>query len=221
MTQAVEVLYLFAPGRIFQWIGKSMDSLVKEVIPLLQYLLPGFLATWIFYSLTAFKRPDTFGQIVQALIFTFVIQSLVVGLEGFLLLAGERFFSVGVWDRKSEALWSAVIAVVMGFLSCHVANGDKLHALLRKLNITTQNSFPSEWYSAFLSRQGFVILHLIGGKRLFGWPSEWPSEPAHGQFVLEFHRWIDNDDNPLPVRAKVIVIDASKVQWVEFATTIG
>lgn len=45
-----------------------MDDLVKEVIPLLQYLIPGFVSTWIFYTLTAFKRPDTFGQIVQALI---------------------------------------------------------------------------------------------------------------------------------------------------------
>lgn len=198
-----------------------MDGLVKEVIPLLQYLLPGFLAAWIFYSLTAFKRPDTFGQIVQALIFTFVIQSLVVGLGTLLLLTGEHFFSVGAWDKKSEALWSAVIAVVMGFLSCHVANSDKLHALLRKLKVTTQNSFPCEWYSVFSSRRGFVILHLIGGKRLFGWPSEWPSEPSSGQFVLEFPSWIDTDGNPLPGRVEVIVIDASKVQWVEFTTTIG
>lgn len=44
-----------------------MDDLVKDIIPLLHYLIPGFLSTWIFYSLTAFKRPDTFGQIVQAL----------------------------------------------------------------------------------------------------------------------------------------------------------
>jgi len=221
MTQAVEVLYLFALVRIFNGLERAMDSLIKDVIPLLQYLLPGFLAAWIFYSLTAFKRPDTFGQIIQALIFTFVIQSLVVGLEGLLLLMGERFITVGVWDKKLEALWSAVIAVVMGFLSCHIANSDKLHALLRKLKVTTKNSFPCEWYSAFLSRQGFVILHLIGGKRLFGWPSEWPSEPASGQFVLEFPSWIDKDGNPLPSRAEVIVIDASKILWVEFATKIG
>ncbi|GEM_PF-6301294 len=43
-----------------------MDDLVKEIIPLLQYLIPGFLSAWVFYSLTAFKRPNTFGQIVQA-----------------------------------------------------------------------------------------------------------------------------------------------------------
>ena len=43
-----------------------MDDLVKEVIPLLQYLIPGFVSAWFFYTLTSFKRPDTFGQIVQA-----------------------------------------------------------------------------------------------------------------------------------------------------------
>jgi hypothetical protein len=46
---------------------RIMDDLVKEVIPLLQYLIPGFVSTWIFYTLTSFKRPDTFGQIVQAM----------------------------------------------------------------------------------------------------------------------------------------------------------
>lgn len=198
-----------------------MDDVVKEVIPLLQYLIPGFLAAWIFYSLTAFKRPDTFGQIVQALIFTFVIQSLVAGLGALLLLTGERFFSVGLWDKKSEALWSAVIAVVLGFLSCHVASNDKLHSLLRRLEITRQNSFPCEWYGVFSSRRGFVILNLIDGKRLFGWPTAWPSEPEKGQFVLEFPSWIDSEGKLLPSRAGVVVIDVSKVQLVEFAKTIG
>jgi hypothetical protein len=36
-----------------------MDDLVKEIIPLLQYLIPGFLSAWVFYSLTAFKRPGS------------------------------------------------------------------------------------------------------------------------------------------------------------------
>lgn len=198
-----------------------MDDLIKEVIPLLQYLIPGFLAAWIFYSLTAFKRPDTFGQIVQALIFTFVIQSLVVGLGALLLMIGERFFSVGLWDRKSETLWSAVIAVLLGFLSCHVASSDKLHSLLRRLKVTTQSSYPCEWYSAFSTRKRHVVLHLINGRRLFGWPIEWPSEPARGQFVLGYPCWIDDAEKGGHSGAEVIVIDVSKVQWVEFLQTKG
>ncbi|HEF4758300.1 TPA: hypothetical protein SAN82_000699 [Pseudomonas putida] len=198
-----------------------MDDLIKEVIPLLQYLIPGFLAAWIFYSLTAFKRPDTFGQIVQALIFTFVIQSLVVGMGALLLVAGERFFSVGLWDRNSETLWSAVLAVLMGVVSCHVASSDKLHAFLRKLKITRQSSYPCEWYSAFSTRQRHVVLHLIDGKRLFGWPIEWPAEPGGGQFVLEHPHWIEDTGQRFHTGAEVIVIDVSKVQWVELLKTIG
>lgn len=150
-----------------------------------------------------------------------MIQSLVVGLGALLLLTGERFFSVGAWDRKSEALWSAVIAVLLGFLSCHIASSDKLHALLRKLKITTQSSYPCEWYSAFLSRKRYVVLHLVDGKRLFGWPTEWPSEPARGQFVLEYPSWIDGANKPFHTGIEVIVIDVSKVQWVEFTKTTG
>ena len=198
-----------------------MDDLIKEVIPLLQYLIPGFLAAWIFYSLTAFKRPDTFGQIVQALIFTFVIQSLVVGMGTLLAVTGERFFSIGLWDRKSETLWSAVIAVLLGFLSCHIASSDKLHALLRRLKITRQSSYPCEWYSAFSTRQRHVVLHLVDGKRLFGWPIEWPAEPARGQFVLEHPHWIEDTGQRFHTGAEVIVIDVSKVQWVELLKTIG
>ncbi len=70
-----------------------MDDLVKDIIPLLQYLIPGFLSTWIFYSLTAFKRPDTFGQIVQALIFTFVIQGAVLAVGNLCLWIGSKGFS--------------------------------------------------------------------------------------------------------------------------------
>ncbi|WP_077047700.1 DUF6338 family protein [Pseudomonas sp. KK4] len=198
-----------------------MDDVVKEVIPLLQYLIPGFLAAWIFYSLTAFKRPDTFGQIVQALIFIFVIQSLVAVLGALLLDMGERFFSVGLWDRKSEALWSAVIAVLLGFLSCHIAGSDKLHFLLRKLKVTRRSSYPCEWYSAFSTRQRHVVLHLIDGRRLFGWPTYWPSEPASGQFVLEYPHWIDEGSKGAHIGAEAIVIDVSKVQWVELLNTKG
>lgn len=198
-----------------------MDDVVKEVIPLLQYLIPGFLAAWIFYSLTAFKRPDTFGQIVQALIFTFVIQSLVAGLGAFFLMIGERYFSVGVWARTSETVLSVVVAVLLGFLSCYVASSDKLHGLLRKVKITRQTSFPSQWYSAFSTRPRFVVLHLLDNRRLYGWPIEWPAEPTRGQFVIEDPSWLDIAGKEFQIGAEAIVIDASCVQWVEFSQQNG
>lgn len=193
-----------------------MDDLVKEVIPLLQYLIPGFFAAWIFYSLTAFKRPDTFGQIVQALIFTFVIHGIVWLIGLVLLQIGQCWGSLGTWDDKSQAVCSGVVSVLTGSLSCYLANNDKLHEWLREKNITKQTSYPSEWFSAFSSHQRFVVLHLVDERRLYGWPTEWPSEPSSGQFVINDPSWLDDKGNELPLAAELFVIDASKVQWVEF-----
>lgn len=90
-----------------------MDDLVKDIIPLLQYLIPGFLSTWIFYSLTAFKRPDTFGQIVQALIFTFVIQGAVLAVGNLCLWVGSKGFSLGSWDDRAQTLWAFVFSLML------------------------------------------------------------------------------------------------------------
>lgn len=193
-----------------------MDELVKEVIPLLQYLIPGFLTAWIFYSLTAFKRPDTFGQIVQALIFTFVIHGAVMIVKAGLLWIGEKWFMIGLWDIKTEASWSFVIAVGIGFLSCFLATNDKLHEWLRAKNITKQTSYPSEWYSTFARNERMVVLHLNDERRLYGWPFEWPADPTSGQFVIEGPSWLKDDGTEMLIGAEFIVMDSSKVQWVEF-----
>ncbi|MEN0105741.1 MAG: DUF6338 family protein [Pseudomonas sp.] len=195
-----------------------MDDLVREVIPLLQYLIPGFLAAWIFYSLTAFKRPDSFGQIVQALIFTFVIHG-VVGALGWLLTGfGEHVFAVGPWGPVSHSFCSFFVAVLLGLASCYSANNDRLYRFLRRRKITRETSYPSEWDSAFSLYPGFVVLHLLDGRRLYGWPTHWPPYSSSGQFVIQAPSWLDQDGVETPLSADGMVIDVSKVQWVEFSS---
>lgn len=193
-----------------------MDDLVKEVIPLLQYLIPGFITAWIFYSLTAFKRPDTFGQIVQALIFTFAIQLIVLAVGTLLSWIGTMGVSFGPWDTKAQTAWSAITAIALGLLSCYFANNDNLHSWLREKEITKQTSHPTEWYSAFSKHKRFVVLHLADERRMYGWPLEWPTEPTQGQFVIQEPSWLDDAGKEIPMLAEIFVIDASKVQWVEF-----
>ncbi|MFJ7007646.1 DUF6338 family protein [Pseudomonas putida] len=193
-----------------------MDDLVKEVIPLLQYLIPGFLSAWTFYTLTSFKRPDTFGQIVQALIFTFLIHGVVIGLRELFYVIGERWFDFGLWDAKSQTIWSAIVAVSLGLISCYLVTSDRLHVVLRWAQITRKTSSPTEWYSAFSSKKRFVVLHMIDERRLYGWPREWPSEPSQGQFVIEEPAWLNDDGSEISLAAELLVVDATKVQWVEF-----
>ena len=44
----------------------------NEVVSVLVFLLPGLVASAIFYSLTSHPKPNEFGQVAQALIFTIV-----------------------------------------------------------------------------------------------------------------------------------------------------
>lgn len=62
-----------------------MNALTGNVVDLLTFLLPGFVAAAVFYSLTPFPRRDPFERTVQALIFTILIQAAVVVVQSSLL----------------------------------------------------------------------------------------------------------------------------------------
>jgi hypothetical protein len=59
-------------------------------------------------------------------------------------------------------------------------------------------------------------LQLNDERRLFGWPLEWPSGPSEGQFILLNPQWLGDGGEVLTFGAELMVIDSSKVQWVEF-----
>ena len=46
----------------------------SEIVSVFIFLLPGFVAATVFYSFTAYPKPNEFGQVVQALVFTMVGQ---------------------------------------------------------------------------------------------------------------------------------------------------
>jgi len=104
----------------------------------------------------------------------------------------------------------------LGLLSCWLSTSDKLHGWLRNKDITVKTSYPNEWYSTFARYKRFVVLHLNDERRLYGWPAEWPSEPAQGQFVIQNPAWLNAAGETQPNGAEFVVIEASKVQWVEF-----
>lgn len=193
-----------------------MEGIGKDAVQLLQYLLPGFLAAWVYYGLTPYKVPSQFERVVQALIFTLIIQAAVylerVGLERL-----GRPWKLSISDEPSHLLASAISALVIGCIFSLCANHDLFHALARKLRITTETSYPSQWYSAFCSDVTYVVLQLTDDRRIYGWPREWPSDPAQGHFVLEQPSWLTEDGrNEEITGVSDILIAVSDVRWVEF-----
>lgn len=193
-----------------------MTELPAEAIKLLTYLLPGFTAAWLFYGLTSHQKPSQFERVVQALIFTFVIQVFLQPLKWLLLMAG-RIVSIGPWGEASELFMSFSLAIALGALVAYFTNNDSFHKKLRQFGFTSRTSHPSEWFSAFTDHVTYVILHLKDGRRLYGWPKEWPIDPQHGQFYIQVPSWIDEDANAIDLpQLDGILVHVKDVDWVEF-----
>ncbi len=183
---------------------------------LLLFLLPGFVAAAIFYSLTSYPKPSQFERVIQALIFTLFIKATVI-ITGYLFIKTGNFNSIEEWNRGTLSFISSIaIAVIFGLVLSYLANNDTIHKWLRCIGITKETSFPSEWFSSFL-KPAFVILHFNDGSRLYGWPAEWPSEPTKGHFSIVDPSWISKEGKEERITGvSNILIDVKDVRWVEF-----
>lgn len=192
------------------------QELASEFISVLKYLLPGLMAAWIFYGLTSHPKPSQFERVVQALIFTFIINSLVPITKAIFEWIGKTW-SFGPWGSLSEIVSLLVFSVLLGIAIAHLTNKDSLYKFLRNKGFTTRTSHPSEWYCVLSEKQKFVILQLQDGRRLYGWPKEWPIEPEKGQFYIMIPSWIDDEGTLVDLpELDGILISAKEVKWIEF-----
>jgi hypothetical protein len=192
-----------------------MESLSADIVALLRYLLPGFLAAWIFYGFTSYIKPSQFERVIQALIFTLIAHSVSYGFQSALLWAG-KFYVAGVWNEQSAQIASIFSASLVGFVFAYFANTDRFHSLARKIGITKETSYPSEWYGVFSKNISYVVLHLKDGRRIYGWPTEWPSDSSKGHFSLEQASWLEKLEEKPITGVKYMLIQAEDVKWVEF-----
>lgn len=192
-----------------------MDNLFSNAAPLLTFLLPGFLSAWIFYGLTSHPKPTQFERTVEALVFTFVIHAVTQTVRVILEMIGP-YWSAGPWNETGQLIISVVLAVLLGLALATAVNKDLFHAWLRKKGFTSRTSHPSEWFCVLDRNPAFVVLQLKDGRRLIGWPKEWPVSPSSGQFYIQMPAWIleDGGTSDLP-ELDGILIHATDVQWVE------
>ena len=145
----------------------------SEAVAILSFLLPGLVAVAAFHMFTSHPRPSEFERIVQALIFTILVQAIAE----LALWIGRLLGHDVQWREESEFMVSVGIALILGLIAVYLSNTDTLHRFVRFLRLTKETSYPSEWYSAFHHNPDcYVVLHLQGQRRLYGWPEEWPSQ---------------------------------------------
>lgn len=192
-----------------------MNEIVNEVLPVVQSLLSGFVATVIFYWLADAIKPSQFERVIQALMCTGVIQLLVAILEAVCLFIG-RWYSFGHWTPQTGTAWSIMLAVTMGLMLAFLSQQDALYRLARRLRFTSKASI-SEWGFAFSRNlDRWVVLHMRDGRRLMGYPDVWPVDPQAGHFLLGFPAWlVEGEIIEVKDTARLLIANAD-VQWVEF-----
>ena len=190
-----------------------MNWASSEVVTILTFLLPGFVATAIFHSLTAHPKPNEFDRIIQALIFTTVVQAIVKGIP----LVGSLAGVAPLWTGESEIVVAVLVAVAVAVVAVYASNHDTLLRFLRWIGLTRETSYPSEWYSAFARNPDcYVVLHLKGERRLYGWPEEWPSRPDQGHFRIAEAEWLTEEGRQPITGVSVILVPGDEVEVVEF-----
>ena len=136
----------------------------QTIIDVLTFLLPGFVSAALLHSLTPTPHPIPFERVVQALIFTIVIQAGTSGVATGLIGIGSRFGSIGLWSEQTRIVWSLVLAGLLGVVLAWIQNTDQLHSRLRKLRIITRPQL----------HQPLVEIHRLEAHSSAVRPRAWP-----------------------------------------------
>ena len=200
-----------------------MSWATNGIIEVLIFLLPGFVATAVFYWLTSHLKPDHFSQVMHALAFTMVVQTIA----GMLVLLGALDLFAWTQTTQGDMLVRLLIGIVVGAITVWNSNRDVLHGVLRRIGITRETSYPSELYSAFEHHPDcYVVLHLTGERRLYGWPEEWPRRLDRGHYRLLEGEWLtegqevrvssSRQTNGEETSVVAYVVPADQVEMIEF-----
>lgn len=188
-----------------------METASSETIGILGFLLPGFVAAAVFHAFTSHPKPGPFERVILALMFTAIAQTLVAPLPSSIRPVEIEIGGGVAWDP----IWAMAFAVIAAFIVVVAVNYDLVHRALRALRVTKETSYPSPWYSSFFrNTDRYVVLHLIGGERLFGWPEEWSNDPANGHIRLIEAEWLGQGPRE-PTEAEILV-NVEDVRMVEF-----
>jgi Family of unknown function (DUF6338) len=195
---------------------KNLKEL-SDLIPVLVFLLPGFVSSGIVALLVIRKPAEPFGQVIEAFIFTMlnlalftVLRSVVMRIPG-LRLNNRDFFTSG------NLLMMTFCAVVVGLAWSYEANNQIIFRLLRKLKLTGRTTKPSVWIDVFSENRTYVVVHLKDERRVYGWPRRYSDDASERVIYLEQATWLGEDNEELNDPPIDILLDKdSEIAFMEF-----
>jgi len=194
-----------------------MDFINSQFMSIMNNLMPGFITSVIFYWLSISPKPSQFERIIYAIICSAFI-SLLVGQLSHLLIWIGGWYSFGKWSEGAELLWSVIFAFSIGLCLARCEVTNSLYDLAKNLGLTSRDAVLTfEWEYAFTRyAESPVVLNLLDGRRLMGFPKAWPNNHLTGHFLIEQASWLDGETVIPCDGISAILIGNCDVQWVEF-----
>ncbi|WP_150796404.1 DUF6338 family protein [Pseudomonas fluorescens] len=192
-----------------------MEGLSAEVMPILQQLMPGFLAMLVLYWLAEIPKPPHFERVLQALIITGAIQLLVLGMEKLAYFLGN-YYSLGEWSEASGRAIAVILGGGTGIALAYICNNDIAFSLARKLRLTTRASQGDAVHIHKKMSAHAVIIHLADGRRMMGYIDAFPNDRQTGVYLISSPHWIEGEAAIPSTLTHSYMILGTDVQWVEF-----
>jgi hypothetical protein len=183
---------------VYHTIKKELKlTLTIEALNILLLLLPGFMSGQIFYSLFQVGNVSVPKRLLDALLFSFVIYMLVslfVSWEPLAYVKADSGQLEYEFNKNNTIIWLSIAAIILvpivvGFFYF----SDSVHAILRKLNVTTKTSRTNTWNDAFLTQDRYVIVTLKDDRRIRGYPTMFSTDPEEGVLYLYNPAWVNDD----------------------------
>lgn len=199
---------------------------LQDLIPILVFLLPGFVSSGIVSLLVIRKPQEAFGRVVEAVIFTalnlavfFVAKAVLARLAAlnltlrhFLTIDSHRFFTAG------NLTLLGLCAAGIGLAWSIEANNQWLFRVLQWSGVTSKSTKPSIWVDVLSEqRNRYAVVHLKDGRRLLGWVSRYSDDAGDRALFLEQASWLTDDGGFInDPRINVLVDHETGISFIEF-----
>ena len=192
---------------------------VKDLFPILLFLLPGFVSVGVLQILCVRKSKDVFERIVEALIFTMLNLASFLVIRALLELVPNTKFDHEEFLTAGNVSLMAVCALGIGVAFAAEINHEWLLGILNnRFHLTRKTAKPSTWNETWTHAQKFVVVHLDDGRRIYGWPTFYSDSPEERALFLEDASWLDDNNHLINDAAPISVFldKHSGIKLVEF-----
>lgn len=188
--------------------------MTSNIAATITYLLPGFLAYWVYRMFVTARQESDFILTVKSLLWSIAI-NVAIGLK----FEAQGLDAPEVWQRSStivlQLLLALITGVLLGWLEMRFC---LLRSAVRWVG-TRRTYFPQIWQRFFAEGELTVYVRLNNGSMYYGTPTMYTESPDEEPKELQLEStWFFEDVYADPIRIdKPVYLRTDSIAAIEIA----